>query len=304
MANLALLQKHQIPLDKYDYLIQDDTEYENLTSTKSRINKKNCSHLQKCILTIHPNILNYIKDYLRNISLQELNHVDKEGDCALHLAVTRCFKDNNDFVDDKFALKLIKLLLKSGANINQQDRNGLTPLYVACMYSNPYKISQCSSVKIVRLLLKSGADPNIADYRKFTPLQSSVERADTHSNYKTVRLLIKYGANVNAQNKYLWTPLHFACEFLKVNLRRVTKLLLISGANSDLENDFGSIPLNNLMSNFYHNDFKNKKVYKMLLTHGISEKAIKESGISMKIPKIDTTENIMKTLENFIISRN
>lgn len=291
MTNLILLQKHDIPIDKFKYLLEDNTVYDNMTEHNDTNNKYNDSHLQKCIQTRHPTMVNYIKDYLKTITLQELNHINKIGDNALHLAVTRCFKIN-DIIDDSVALSLVKLLIKAGININEKDKKGFTALYIACLNSNQGRSIQSSSTNVVKLLLKLGADPNICDNRQFSPLHTSCERGDTYSNYKTIKLLVIYKADVNAQNKYLWTPLHFACQFLKKSLRRTVQLLLENGANPDLENDIGSISLNCLLSNFHDNKFKNKRVYKMLLVHGIPPEI--SADYNFKIPKFNISKLVFE----------
>ena len=45
-------------------------------------------------------------------------------------------------------------MIKAGADLNRQGKNGRTPLYVAAFNGH---------AKLVQLLLSAGADPNIAD---------------------------------------------------------------------------------------------------------------------------------------------
>lgn len=59
---------------------------------------------------------------------------------------------------------LIALLLEKGANVNQKDGNGVTPLMAAGQNGGPY-------TKMVRLLLDKGANPAIKDGNGMTALQ-------------------------------------------------------------------------------------------------------------------------------------
>jgi ankyrin repeat protein len=75
----------------------------------------------------------------------------------------------------------VKSLLAGGANANQKDDLGNTPLIVACQYGN---------VEIVKILLEAGADPNVQDSLGVTPLVMAQE-----NGYQEVAdLLRKHGA--------------------------------------------------------------------------------------------------------------
>jgi ankyrin repeat protein len=51
-------------------------------------------------------------------------------------------------------MKVVKLLLKNGADVNVKNKKGKTPLYPTCSEGHS---------KITRLLLKKGADANTVD---------------------------------------------------------------------------------------------------------------------------------------------
>ena len=73
-------------------------------------------------------------------------------------------------------------------DINIQDENGMTPVYLASLLGN---------YEIVEILLRQGADPNIAPRYNGTQLPLllgvflTVE--NTYSCFKTIQLLINYG---------------------------------------------------------------------------------------------------------------
>ena len=95
-------------------------------------------------------------------------------------------------------LASINGLLDKGADINQQDSAGRTPLY----------LTSCNDrVEIVKQLLEAGAKVDIADKRSgFRPLHCSAKQG----NAGITELLIRYGANVDAQSLQGETPLHLA----------------------------------------------------------------------------------------------
>ena len=58
--------------------------------------------------------------------------------------------------------EIVKLLLKIGVNVNQQDTNNETPLHWACVSS--------ASLTITKLLLENGACTQTTNHCGFTPL--------------------------------------------------------------------------------------------------------------------------------------
>ena len=57
---------------------------------------------------------------------------------------------------------IVKLLLKSKAELNTKDSSGWTPLHVASAHND---------IELVRLLLNRGAYLNITDYQGHSPLK-------------------------------------------------------------------------------------------------------------------------------------
>jgi len=73
------------------------------------------------------------------------------------------------------------LLIDNGANINNQNNNGLTPLHQA---------SKNGLKEIVELLISKGADVNIKNNAGITPLDVAQQRGQT----EIVELLREHGA--------------------------------------------------------------------------------------------------------------
>ncbi|KAK0616638.1 ankyrin repeat-containing domain protein, partial [Immersiella caudata] len=82
-------------------------------------------------------------------------------------------------------LAAVKLLIRYGATIDIRTKNGITPLYFACLYGN-YSVASA--------LLRAGADPNKGDDFGRCPIHgaSSARRKPT----EIISLLLQHGANI------------------------------------------------------------------------------------------------------------
>lgn len=83
--------------------------------------------------------------------------------------------------------------------MNQQDRNGQTPIHFAAAHSN---------VALARAIVESGADLSIKDAHGNTPLWTAVFNAKGH--YDIVETLVKNGADADTKNNAGKSPLAFA----------------------------------------------------------------------------------------------
>lgn len=97
-------------------------------------------------------------------------------------------------------LRVIRFLFDHGANVAEQDKNGVTPLHRAVRFRSPSAVKE---------LLKLGADPNATDKRtKSTPLHRAVTSTGAPATagknedaIAIVRLLLSSGADPNKKNK-------------------------------------------------------------------------------------------------------
>ena len=87
--------------------------------------------------------------------------------------------------------------LNAGADINQRDSEGYTPLHWAAYYGR---------VDAAQLLLDRGANPEIGDNSGRTALEVAIYYR--HPN--VAQHLVEKGANVNARDQDGWTPLDYA----------------------------------------------------------------------------------------------
>lgn len=140
--------------------------------------------------------------------------------------------------------------------INTRKGDGLTPLYIACLYEN---------VKIVRELINYGADPNIGDINGTRPLDVLFETTGNRELYKLLlgagadpnyissedghapivhaiwrgdpiimEMIIKAGANVNRVDVDGNTPLMIACGVHGDHEPKINIIKILLNSNVDM----------------------------------------------------------------------
>ena len=124
-------------------------------------------------------------------------------------------------------LATVKSLLTSGANVNEADTDGSTPLLLAAYQG---------SAEVVKVLLAHGADPNRAAKNGSTPLFWAAK----NGHIEVVKLLLAARADVNRVDTDGWTPL---LEAAKQGHAEVAKVLLAAGADVDRADTDGWTPL-------------------------------------------------------------
>jgi len=127
---------------------------------------------------------------------------------------------------------MVELLLSRGANVNEKDPLGKTPLLVAVekeypsvievLLANHADVNALSAgeatplcfaatkgkLKIVQMLLDAGANPNVKDFDGRTPLNYAI----TVSPPEIFQALLKAGTDANTQDSQGRTPLSYAAE--------------------------------------------------------------------------------------------
>ena len=106
-------------------------------------------------------------------------------------------------------LNLIDKLLLLGADPNQVDNNGDTPLIKAIWLSVNSSFSNDQIFKIVKRLVECGADLNAKNESGRTALFTAIYQ----NNTDIALYLIEKGAKCELENSFLsnFTLLHFAC---------------------------------------------------------------------------------------------
>lgn len=106
-------------------------------------------------------------------------------------------------------VKVLQLLIKSGADVNRTSAEGKSALWfaitaaqreaTAAHQQNP-KHSACWSRDTAAMLLSNGADVNAADHAGMTPLMLAASiHSDTHAT-PVIELLCQYGARAELQD--------------------------------------------------------------------------------------------------------
>jgi hypothetical protein len=116
----------------------------------------------------------------------------------------------------------VKQALRQGADVNEFDQYGFTPLIEAGITND---------LEMTKILLQAGADPNLQDLTGGTVLHWAVE----NNNLELCSLLLENGASANQYSRSSEPPL------VKAILRRqrpLQQLLLKYQANKELANDF------------------------------------------------------------------
>ena len=95
--------------------------------------------------------------------------------------------------------KVVVILKKYGATVNQAKDDGRTPLHCAAHHGHP---------DVAELLLKFGADINIVDNAGWTPLHC----AAAMGHLEVARVLLSSGADISKTAETGATPVHVATE--------------------------------------------------------------------------------------------
>jgi len=181
-------------------------------------------------------------DAVKKVLRQKININQKDivGNTALHLLSGSY--SNTD---------IVKLLLQSGAKVNLQNKNGDTPIHIACEQGNE---------DVVLMLIATGANINVKNKMGNTPLHNACVMTDTGCRSKIVQLLLTLGANIRVKNKYGILPLDYALrsECVDVIERLIDATCCVSGCKT--------ISLNELHENEWLNQQTKKKLLRRVKT--------------------------------------
>ena len=122
----------------------------------------------------------------------------------------------------------IKGLLDKGADINAADKNGITPLFIACLNNH---------LDLAKFLVSKGADIHAieCEYR-----QNLLHAACFANRIEVAKWLVEdQNMDINAANNLGDAPLHLACHYGYVELAYI---LIKLGADKELQNNVNKKP--------------------------------------------------------------
>jgi len=186
------------------------------------------------------------------------NAVDIDGNSPLVIAT--CLNDTN----------MMEKLIKAGADVNKENFHKETPIYYAI---------KCGHLKAAEFLLKNNANINVRMMGGRTLLEAAVDTdnleivefllvngikkdetdalllAIKNKNNGIATLLIEKGIALNTRSRHSELPLIKAIEY---NLDWLVELMLKNGADPNLADGGGAIPI----------EKASKRIYKMLKKAG------------------------------------
>ena len=151
------------------------------------------------------------------------------------------------FLTDVSYPPLFDLLLKNGADLNQQDSDGNTPLHAFLLKSPIRK-------KYIASFLSYKADIHAVNLKGQTPLHLTILTNDPNASWQ----LLRNGADVNKQDIEGNTCLHYVAKYApnKLMMNEIYRFCF-GNANLNIKNNEGKTPYNIVEPNcFYQSKFK------------------------------------------------
>jgi Ankyrin repeats (3 copies) len=144
-----------------------------------------------------------------------LNRADSEGNTPLHY-IAGNYVDYSNYDSDNYASKVVAKMIQHGADPNQKNRSGRTPLHIAV---------ENSSSMVTKTLLEAGANPNCIWYG------SSEGDANDHGKLARISLLRWAKDNVTSKHPEDGIDSKAARDFER---KKVVQLLERYGAKENL----------------------------------------------------------------------
>ncbi|XP_060082115.1 putative ankyrin repeat protein RF_0381 [Ylistrum balloti] len=193
-----------------------------------------------------------------------VNSQDRFGKSVIHSAV------------ESGSVELLNLVLKYGADVNQTDWYGITPLMTLCAGSGIRH-----SKEMCRVLLDAGADVDLKDVRS---KRTALQFAAVQKNSDLVQVLVAAGADPNTTDNASLTPLtsvifqfyrlkNSSCDVCD-DLMTIVIILTQAGANLNLNTRENSNPL------FMAVTFKVEPLLRFFLDCGANPNVVFPMGVT------------------------
>ena len=193
---------------------------------------------------------------------------DKDGDSCLHAAV-----------HGQCSSETIQEILDHGAHINAVNKDGATPLLLACSTANE---------EAMKLLLKAKANPKIAYADGDTSLHQAIA---AFCSKEAIQEIIDHGVEVNTVNKRGRTALLLGCFYRQMDS---VKVLLEAGANPSVADEEGFSCLHAAIDGYCSKD-----TVQALIDHGAHIDATRKDGTNALLRACTTgqSDSVMFLLE-------
>ena len=175
------------------------------------------------------------------------NIADQHEESCLHAAI-----------NGQCGTETIQKILDQGAHVNAANKEGTTPLLLAC---------SIAQVETVKLLLKANADPNIAYADGDACLHAAIA---SDCSKETIQEIIDHGAEVNSVNKRGRTALLLGCFYRQTDS---VKVLLEAGADPSIADEEGFSCLHAAIDGYC-----SKNTLQALIDHGAPVDATRKDG--------------------------
>lgn len=150
-----------------------------------------------------------------------MHSLDNDGNSPLHLASLH-LASSKLFKNPPISIDIIKVLVEAGADPNQKNKTGRTPLFHVC---------EANHAEGIAFLLPLTKELNAVISNK-----TLLMRAAFQGNLPVVRQLLEYGADVNFQSRETenMTALMLACDWNGCRNTSIVDLLIEAGADVNL----------------------------------------------------------------------
>eukprot|EP00833_Pecoramyces_ruminatium_P018269 jgi/Orpsp1_1/1192301/evm.model.d7180000092096.1 len=266
---LELYEKDLLTYERLQFIIENNNNLIYISS----------SLITKLIKNKNYKILNIIFKNIKIFDKSKVELSDEDLNTLIWNEKYIISKNNDNYYLYNFCIRynnenMIKFLIEHGADVNEENHNGETALFIACLSGNE---------DLVKYLVEHGANINKKNKYGKTPLS----RACFSENKNIIKYLIKHGADINKKNCLGKTPLYEL--YLNKNENFIKYFKYICQINK--ENYYGETPF-----------FKaclsgNENIVKYLVEKGVYINKINNKGETPLFNAcLSGNENIVKYL--------